>query len=170
MNQSLKRNLGFTLLEVLIAMAILAGTMIVVSSSWSGKFCARPKGQPIQHRLHAIGEQMSEIITKYDGLPLQQIPEKDGGDFGADFKLYRWEFESQQFNMPDMTPLIVKQAGPLGANEMLLTMIKTMQEFIKQSVREGKVTVFVKAKEKEYSFAVSTYFVDWTRDLPLGGL
>jgi len=157
-------------MEVLVALAILSGTMVVVSSSWSGNFLRVRKSNLYNNVALLLESKMAEISTKYTGRPLEEIPESESGDFGPEYKQYRWDFKTQEFKMPDMSSLIVKDSGPQGANQMLLTMIKSMQEYINQSVKEGKVTVYVKGGEREVSFSVTTYFVDYERDLPLGGI
>ena len=157
-------------MEVLVALTILSGALVVVSSSWSGNFLRVRKSNLYNNVALLLESKMTEITTKYTGRPLEEIPETESGDFGSDYKQYRWEFKSQQFAMPDMSSIIIKNSGPRGADQMLLTIIKTMQEFINQSVKEGKVTVFVKGGKREVSFSVSTYFIDYNRDLPLGGL
>jgi hypothetical protein len=118
-----------------------------------------------------LESKMSEITAKYSGLSLEEIKESESGDFGADYKKYRWEFKSQEFEMPDMSAILVKNSGPQGADEMLLTMIKQMQNYISESVKEGTVTVYVKgAGDQEVQFSITTYFVDYNRDLQVGGL
>ncbi|MEO0336832.1 MAG: type II secretion system protein [Pseudomonadota bacterium] len=161
---------GFTLMEVLVAIMILAGSLVVVSTSWSGNFLRVKKANLYNNVALLLESKMSEITSRYSGLRLEEIPEQESGDFGADYKQYRWEFKSQEFEMPDMSAILVKNAGPQGADEMLLTMIKQMQNYISQSVKEGTVTIYVKGSGSEVAFSITTYFVDYNRDLQVGGL
>ncbi|NQZ00964.1 MAG: type II secretion system protein [Bdellovibrionales bacterium] len=162
---------GFTLMEVLVAIMILAGSLVVISTSWSGNFARVKKANLYNNVALLLESKMSEITAKYSGLRLEEIPETEAGDFGPDYKQYRWDFKSQEFEMPDMSAILVKNAGPQGADEMLLTMIKQMQNYISESVKEGTVTVYVKgAGKEEVAFSITTYFVDYNRDLQVGGL
>ena len=159
---------GFTLMEVLVALAILAGAMVVVSSSWSGNFLRVRKSNLYNNVAFLLESKMSEIQAKYYGLPLEEIPEQESGDFGADYKQYRWEFATQEFEMPDLSSALIKDRD--GASEMLLTVMKNTQEYISKSVKEGTLTVFVKGGAKnEVSFAVTTYFIDYDKELSVAG-
>lgn len=160
---------GFTLMEVLVALAILAGAMVVVSSSWSGNFLRVRKSNLYNNVAFLLESKMSEIQAQYHGRPLDDVPEEDGGDFGEDYKQYRWEFVSQKFEMPDLSSVMIKDGD--GASEMLLTVVKNTQEYISKSVKEGTLTIYVKGGNKnEVSFAVTTYFVDYEKELAVTGL
>ncbi|MGE4132445.1 MAG: type II secretion system protein [Bdellovibrionales bacterium] len=152
---------GFTLLEVLVALIILTGAIIVVANSWSGNFMRMRKTAMYNNVATLLERQMAEIEAKYKDKPLGEIPDKDGEDFGNDFPNYRWEMESRELKLPDLTPLLVSQED--GANEQLISMMKQMTEFISQTVKEVKVTVFVKSKAKEVAFAATQYFVDYNK-------
>ncbi len=54
-----------------------------------------------------------------------------------------------------------------GTDQMMITMITKMQEMIGKAIVEGTVTVFVKSKDKEVPFSVTTYFVDYDSDLEI---
>lgn len=53
---------------------------------------------------------------------------------------------------------------------MLLTLVRTVSEYIKQSAKEVTVTVRYKGRGKtELRNSVTTYFVDYTKEVPLPG-
>ena len=157
-------------MEVLVAILILSGSLVVISTSWSGNFLRVKKANLYNNVALLLESKMSEINARYSGLTLEEIPESETGDFGPDYKQYRWEFKSRTFEMPDLSAILVKNSGPQGADQMLLTMIKQMQNYISQSVKEGTVTVFVKGGGSEVQFSITTYFVDYNRELQVGGL
>jgi len=158
---------GFTLLEVLIAMSILTMVIVAVSSTWSGNFNRVRKINFANNVSTLLERKMVELETKYKGKPVAEIPEEEAGDFGADYPQYRWALTSQEFQMPDLTALLTSQEG--GADEMLITMIKQVNEFVSKAVKEVTLTVFVKASQKEVPYKITTYFVDWEQDLGLPG-
>jgi general secretion pathway protein I len=159
---------GFTLMEVLVALAILAGALVIVSSSWSGNFLRVRKSNLYNNAALLLESKMSELQAKYYGKTLEEIPEAEAGDFGSEFKQYRWTFTTQKFEMPDLSSIFIKQGE---GDQMLLTIIKTTQDYISEAVLEGTLTVFVKGSSgKEVSFSVSTYFVDYEKELAVGGL
>ena len=162
-----KNSFGFTLVEVLVALAILSGALVIVSSGWSGNLLRVRSSNLYNNVALLLESKMSELQAKYNDRPLEEIPESESGDFGADYKQYRWEFKTQKFEMPDLSSLYIKQGQ---GDQMLLTIIKTTQDYISEAVLEGTLTVYVKAAGKEVAFSVSTYFVDYEKDLAVGGI
>ena len=74
---------GFTLMEVLVALAILAGALVIVSSSWSGNFLRVRKSNLYNNAALLLESKMSELQAKYYGKTLEEIPEAEAGDFGS---------------------------------------------------------------------------------------
>ncbi|MGE0762066.1 MAG: type II secretion system protein [Bdellovibrionales bacterium] len=162
------RKRGFTLLEVLVAVAILVGGIIVVASAWSGNFLRIRKATLYNNVALLLERKTNELVAEYRDRPLSEVLDKDG-DFGSDLAAYRWTFTTREFVMPDLTSLLVgKDEG--NKEEMFLSFIKQTQEFISKSIKEGTVTIYVKSGKKEVPFSVTTYFVDYTQELSLPGL
>ncbi|HVK62303.1 MAG TPA: prepilin-type N-terminal cleavage/methylation domain-containing protein [Bdellovibrionales bacterium] len=160
---------GFTLIEVLVAMVIMVGGIVVLANSWGGNF-ARVKNSRVNNTMAILLERkMTEIEIMYRGKPFEEIKEEDGGDFGPQFPGYRWEMSSQPFEMPDLSGALISREG--GATESLLMIVKTIAEFMKEAVREASVTVIYKDRRgTEVKHSVATYFVDYTKELSVPGL
>ena len=165
---SLKSSRGFTLIETLVAMVILTGAVMVLASSWSGNFM-RIRNARVNNTMATLLERkMTEVDIKYRDKSFDEIAESDAGDFGAKYPGYRWEMAAKKFEMPDMSSALISREG--GADQMLLTMIQTVQEFIKNAVKEVSVTVAYKGRTgKEIKNTVTTYVVDYTKELPVPG-
>jgi prepilin-type N-terminal cleavage/methylation domain-containing protein len=161
----LKHIKGFSLLEVLISMVILAGAILVVSSAWSGNFMRLRKSALYNDVATVLERKMVEVEAKYQD-KFSEIPEEEAGDFGEDFPKYRWTLKSRDLVLPDMSAAIM---GKDGADEMLLTMMKQTTEFLSQSIKEVKVSVFVKTGVREIEYSATQYFIDHTKSFGLGG-
>jgi general secretion pathway protein I len=162
-----KKNKGFTLIEVLIALVIVAGAIVAAASLWSGNFM-RIRKSALQYDVATLLERkMVEIEAKYSVKPLTEIPDSEGGDFGGEYPQYRWEMKTRELELPDMTALLM--ANQEGADEMLISMIKQMTEYLNKAIKECKVSVFVKRKGKELEFSATQYFIDYTKDFGAGG-
>jgi prepilin-type N-terminal cleavage/methylation domain-containing protein len=158
---------GFTLLEILLALTVMAGSIVVVASGWSGNFGRLRKAQVLNNVNLLLQKKLTELEAKNKNKAVDAIAAEEG-DFGSDFPEYRWTFEVQPFVMPDISSIILKNAGT--ANDMLLSMMTQLQEVISKAMAEGKVTVFVKAGEKEFAYSVTTYFVDYNSEMNFGAL
>lgn len=160
---------GFTLIEVLVAVVIMVGGIVVMANAWSGNFL-RVRNSRINNTAAALLERkMTEIEVTYKDKPIEEIKESDSGDFGTMFPGYSWEMSSKEFEMPDMSGSLIAREG--GADEMLLLVIKTTTDFIKKSVKEVSVTVSFKPKKgNTIHHTVATYFVDYTKEIDIPGL
>lgn len=159
---------GFTLLEVIIALFILAGSIIVLGQTWSGNFMRIRKSTMFNNVATLLEQKMVEMEAKYKEKPLAEIVESEDGDFGNDFPNYRWEMKSRELKLPDLTPLLVGQEE--GADEMLIGIMKQVTEYLSKVIKEVKVTIFVKSGNREVEFSATQYFVDYSQDIGLPGL
>jgi prepilin-type N-terminal cleavage/methylation domain-containing protein len=165
---TLKSTRGFTLIEVLIALSILVGGMMMISMAWSGNFLKMRKSTLAYDVATLLERKMVEVETKYRD-KFNDLAEEgeEGGDFGEDHPQYRWEMKVHKMKFPDISAVMIGQDG--GADEGLLAMVKQMTEFINKTVKEVKITVFVKTnKGKELQYAATQYFVDFTQDFAGG--
>jgi general secretion pathway protein I len=161
------RSKGFTLIEVVIAMVILVGGVLVVNSSWSGNLLRVRKAALYNNVAFLLERKVTELEAQFTGKPIAEISDQSG-DFGSDFPQYKWTFEAQPFQMPDLTPIIMSQSNS-GVDQMLLTVMGQMQEFMSKSIVEGKVSLIVTTPKEPITFSVTLYFVDYTQSLSVPG-
>lgn len=157
---------GFTLIEVLIAIAIMVGSILVLTTSWSGSFARTRKSQLYNNVAELLERKATEIEILMKDKSLTEISNLEG-DFGGDYPQYRWTFTTQEFVMPDMTAMMT--SGKSAGQEMI-TMMNQLSDIMSKAILEGTVTVFVNTGENEVPFSVTTYFIDYKKDIPLPGL
>ncbi|WP_347358514.1 type II secretion system protein [Bdellovibrio sp.] len=160
----MKKN-GFTLIETVIAMVILSSGIMLLANSWSGSFMRVRKTQLSTEVTALLERKMTEIELEYSGKPLDSIPEETEDDFGSEYSQYSWKMTSKEFEVPDISATLTAQAG--GADEMALTVMKTLTEHLGKSIKEVKVTVIYKGAKKPLEFSATQYFVDYDKELPL---
>lgn len=160
------KNRGFTLIEVLIALLIVSAAIVATSSLWGGNFMRMRKAALNYDAATLLERKMVEIEAKYKDKPLEEIVEEDTGDFGTDFPQYRWTMKSRELTLPDLTAVLVGQEE--GADEMLINMMKQLTEYLQKSIKEVKVSVFVKRGKRELEYSAAQYFVDYSKDF-MGG-
>jgi general secretion pathway protein I len=158
---------GFSLLEALVAMAILSGALILLANAWGGAFRSIKKGKQ-QHEVALLLERkLAEIDLEFRNKPLTEIPEEREDDFGSNYPQARWKLKSREFELPDLSPMLKTNDQPV--NPELEMIFKLLSEAIKKSVKEVKVTVLVKDGTKTKEYSAVTYFVDYNQPLSLGG-
>lgn len=164
---SIKRKKGFTLLETLLAMVILSTGILLLTNSWSGSF-ARIRKTQLTNEISALLERkMVEIDAEYAGKSLESIPEEQAEDFGEEYAQYSWKMQSKELEVPDLSASMTAREG--GANEMAIMIIRQLSEHLSKSVKEVKVSIIYKGGAKPIEYSATTYFVNYDRQLSLGG-
>ena len=155
---------GFTLLEVLIAMMIMASGILLLSQSWSSSYNRIKKTQSNVEVAALLERKIAEIDMKYRGKPIESIPEEEGDEFEGHPE-YSWKLKSQKFEMPDLTSVLIGRDG--GVDQMMMNLMKQFSEHLSKSIKEVKITVIRKVKDKEYEYSATMMFVDFDKQLPI---
>lgn len=164
-----KKSSGFTLVEVMIAIAIFALSLVALTSSWYSNELKTRKAKISTQAALLLEQKMAEFEMLYDGESLASIPEEESGDFGEEFPNFRWSFESQEFTMPDMSQVIISSGEDQPNQEMMLMIMQQMNGYFSEAIKEAKITIYVKIKNKEARYSASTYFVDYDTPLTVPG-
>lgn len=162
-----KKNQAFTLIEVVLAMMIMASGLFILTNSWAGTY-SRLKKTQVQVQLAALLERkVVEIEREYKGKPLDSIDAEKSDDFGSELSDYSWEMKSQKLDFPDLSAVIA--AGSDSENMDLTSIMRIFSEHLSKTVKEIKITVTYKDKRKPISVDVVIYMIDYDRPLPLPG-
>lgn len=163
----LKNKKAFTLIEVVLAMMIMASGLFILTNSWAGTY-NRLKKTKVQVELAALLERkIVELEREFKTQSLDAIKEEDAGDFGAELDKYTWTMQSQKVEFPDLSGII----GGVGDNQNLdlVSIMKIFTEHLSKSVKEVKVTVSYKDQKKPITVDVVFYVIDYDKPLPLPG-
>ncbi len=164
----MKSTRGFTLVEVILAITIIATGLMVLTNSWSGTFNRLRKTQ-VQVQMAALLERkIVEIEREYKGKPLDSIPETKEDTFGSDLPEYSWKMTSQKLELPDISPILAAQSEG-GTALDLVSMMKMFTEHLNKSIREVKIEVIYKDIRKPISIDIVIYMIDYDRPLPMPG-
>jgi general secretion pathway protein I len=156
---------GFTLLETVIAMVIMSAALVLLSNSWGGAFMRITKAQRSFEVSSLLERKMTEIDLEYRGKSLDEIPESKEGDFEGTEE-YHWKMTSKKLELPDISGALAGRQG--GADQLSMTIIKQMTEALSKSIKEVTVTVTYTKFKKSSAYSVTTYFVDYNKEIPLG--
>ncbi len=163
----LKNNKAFTLIEVVLAMMIMASGLFILTNSWSGTY-NRLKNTQVKVQLAALLERkVVEIEREYKNKSLDSIPEEKEDSFGEDLPEYSWKMTSQKLELPDLSAVLESQQD--GVKTDLASLMKIFSEHISKSVKEVKVEVTYKDKKKPITVDVVFYMIDYDRPLPVPG-
>jgi general secretion pathway protein I len=156
----MKSRAGFTLIETLIAMIILAGALIVLGNSWSGSLSSLGRSRQITTLSFLLQKKMTEYEIKYKDR-MADVPEEEEGDFGTDYKAFTWNMKSKKLDIPDLSAALTAREG--GATDIEIMVVKQLTEMIESSVKELRVTVTWKRDTKEVKHSLATYLVEYSK-------
>ena len=158
---------GFTLLEVVLALMVMAAGLFILTNSWAGTYNRLRKTQ-IQVQIAALLERkITEVEREYKNKSLESIPEEKEDNFGSELPQYSWKMKSKKLEMPDLSAQLTSQEG--GADATLLALMKTYTEYISKCVKEVNISVIYKEGKKPVVADVTIYMMDYNRSLPLPG-
>ncbi len=157
---------GFTLLETLLAVVILASALILLANSWSAAFLKIRKTQQQFEVASLLERKMTELEIEYRGKPLEEIQDEKNGDFGSQYPQYLWKMSSKKLEIPDISSAMSASSG--GVDAMTMSLVKQLTEGLSKSVKEVTVTIVLQAKPKPLQYSVTTYFIDFDKEIPMG--
>ena len=154
---------GFSLFEVLIAMAIMASAAILLYVSWSGNQLRIQKMAINNQSAFLLDQIISELEIKYTQR-ISELPENDEGPF-EDKPRFSWAMESKKFEMPNLQSLLIASGQ---GDENLLMMTDQLTEYLNNSIREMKVTVKYTFGKRSVKYSATTFLVDYNFIPPWG--
>jgi len=163
-----KSSMGFTLVEALISMVIMAGALILLSNTWGGAFRSIKKGKQQYEVSILLERKLTELDLEYRGKPITEIPDERQDDFGKNYPNAKWKMISKKFEFPDITAML--KGRDQGADDMSNMIFTKLRDILNKSIKEVKVTVMLKEGKKTKEFSAVTYFVDYDQNISIGGL
>lgn len=161
-----KSQKGFSLVEALISMVIMAGALILLSNTWGGAFRALKKGKQQYEVSILLERKLTELEIEFRGKPLTEIPDEREGDFGKNYAHAKWKIVSKKFEFPDISSMLKERDQ--GADQTSTMIFSKLKDMLNKSIKEVKVTVMVKDGAKTREFSAVTYFVDYDQNVSIG--
>jgi general secretion pathway protein I len=156
------------LLETLLAVVILSTAMLLLTNSWGGSYLRVRKTQRQFEVAALLEKKMTDVEIEYRGKSLDEIPEeKSEEEIGEAFPQYKWKLSSKKLELPDISSTLASKDG--GADQFMMNVVKQLSEGLSKAVKEVTVTViYTDGKEKPLEYSVTTYFVDYDKEIPIG--
>jgi prepilin-type N-terminal cleavage/methylation domain-containing protein len=159
-------NRGFTLVEVLVSLMILAVTSIILYQTWGTGLRAVRKGKDYNTITLLLQRKAVEWEAQNKLKRVDELKDDETGDFGDDYPEYKWEVKLKPFEMP---PVLPKADAASGDQQQLQEIImKTMKQYFEKAVREIQITVIHTVGDKKLKYSVNNIYVDYSQELPTG--
>jgi prepilin-type N-terminal cleavage/methylation domain-containing protein len=159
---------GFTLLEVVIAMAIMAicfGSILAVEG---GAINASTRSKQMSDVATLLRNQMIETEYKIEGKKFEEVKKEDQGIFKDPYAAYSWKRVIKEITLPDLTSLLSgggnKDSSKDGPNQYAEMIGKRVTKFLSKALREVTVTILWTKGGNQLTYSASTYWVDLNYD------
>lgn len=155
----MKRNSGFTLLEVMISIAILAVSLMALFNLQSTSLIGSARAQKFSISTLLARKKMAEVLIDIEtGIPKGEFPEdkEESGTFEEDkFPDYSWKLTIKKTEIP-----VPAGSGEEGATDVMTQVFSLVSEELSKSTREVKLTIFWKEfDEDEEGISLTTHVV-----------
>lgn len=132
---------GFTLLEILIAVAILASSILALSSLQASSYLSSERGELLSRATLLAQEKMTEFEIEIEkDMKRNKFPSEaeNSGVFDEPFEDFRWKTLLKKVEIP-----VLESGGDSeeSKNIFILNYLKNISKQISESVREVQVTV-----------------------------
>lgn len=156
----MKNNFGFTLLEVMIAVAILAISLLALMNLQSQALLASARAEKISISTWLAQQKMADILLEVEkGVLKGEFPDEkeEQGNFDENqFPGFFWKLKITRVELP--------MPEGAGQNEMMMQAMKMLTEELSKSTREVRLTVgWEEFEEEEIGIEVATHLIN-----PLG--
>ena len=152
---------GFTLLEVMISVAILGVSLLALMNFQSQSLLAHGRAQRISVATLLARQKMGEVLMEIEkGIPKGEFPEgkEEAGSFEEQKQPdYFWKLQIQKVELP----VPGGEGGGEGQAEVMAQALQLLTEELSRSTREVRLTVGWKEfDEEEPGLTVVTHVVN----------
>ena len=150
-----RRVQGFTLLEALISVAVLAGLTTASVLAWSGSVRRIQKSERLHKAAALLEQKMVELEAQYKhtGRP---VPEEGEGDFPEEPD-WSWKFKTRKIALPPASLWLSARGIP--QNEMTVSVTEALRDILSKTATEVQLTV--RSKKTGHSWALAALFVNY---------
>jgi general secretion pathway protein I len=161
---------GFTLLEVMIALALLSGILFVAVISQTSSLASSTRSKNILMATNLARNLINEQELKYEGTPFDRLPKTEEGSFADPHQEFKWEIKFEEVDFSVLSSILLKQAEANNQeqdtnNEMVA---KLFQEYLKKSVRKMVVVVKYPDSGATSNLTFSQLLVNYDADFASG--
>ena len=150
-------NSGFTLLEVMIALAIMTVAFAAILTSQSSSISLTIKTKELNLAGWLAHNKMIESEHLLEGKPFSELSKEETKSFEAPFERFSWKREFRELKFPDLTQAVKEGQGIPEPSRILG---KAITKYLNDSVREMVITILWKRGADEQQMVLTTYLID----------
>jgi type II secretion system protein I len=168
MKQKLTKQLGFTLLEVMIAVTIMTVAFAAILSSQSSSIILTMKTKEMIIAEWLANNVINETDLLYSTKSFSELPKEELAAFPAPFERFTWKREVKELKFPELNFSTNQDDKQQGQTDTLRMLTQMITKYLNESVRELVVTISWERGKQTYNVKVSTYLVNLNSEFNFG--
>ena len=161
---------GFTLLEVLIALAIMTVMLTSIFLIQQSSIEATIRAQQMNTVAMLAKNLMIDTELAFQEKAFKDLKEEEKGQFPAPHEDYSWERKIKEIEFPNLGIGAGGgggEEGSEGGSPQTEMLSKLVSNFLSKSIREISVTISWRKGSGTQNYAVATYWVDLNHEFSL---
>ena len=170
MNDARSARAGFTLLETLIAVAIMSVAFSSILVLESSAIHGVEKTRTMDVVTMLAKNAMVEAEQNFQGKAFKEVKEEESGAFPAPHEAYSWKRTVKEIKFPNLNPAAMmgsEDAAESAGARGLEMLTRLLTKFLSDSVREVTVTITWEKGPGKQTASVATYWVDLNHEFAL---
>lgn len=162
---------GFTLLEFIIALAILVVVLAAVYIAQSGSLLSSSRTRNIVIATNLARNFIGESENKLEGVKFENLAKEETGQFPEPNAQFRWKREVSEVDFSALTEIFMsqfKQDKNAGVREEESMVAKLFEAYMKDSVRKLVITVEWQEGDKPQTLSFTSLLVNYDADFAPG--
>lgn len=141
------REAGFTLLEFMIAFALLSVILAAVFITQTSSLASTGRARSVLVATNLARNFLNEREMRYEGVALDKLEAKQEGSFPAPHSAYKWKLEISEVDFSALSDLVSKSkttenaANATEDSTQADMLTKLFEDYLKKSVRRMTLTV-----------------------------
>ena len=167
MKSSLRSQDGFTLLEVMIAIGILAIGIGAILSAENNSLDVTLRAKRMTTVATLARNTLVEAEREVQGKTFDETKKEASGKFDPPFSEYSWERKIKEITFPNIlnsqnggASKTDQKEGAQGVDPNVERVVKIATNYLSKSTREISITIRWKDRGEEQKYNVSQYWVD----------
>jgi prepilin-type N-terminal cleavage/methylation domain-containing protein len=163
----IRNNKGFSLLEVLIAITIMASCVVVVAMAWSGSQLRIRKMRLNNQAAFLLDYKVAETEKRFRN-EITLLPDDEAGtfdDLGKEYRNFSWVLKSKKFEMPDISGFLKQNKN--GADPIMTMVMEQMKNYFDQAAKEVTITVVYSFGKDKVKYSATTFLIDFNQQIPM---
>ena len=111
-------------------------------------------------------EKITELEIEWSKTSILNLPDSDSGTF-EDEPEFSWTLQIQSIPLPNPEQQLQELNVKNAAAAML---VQSANQFLSQSIKEAQLTIHQKKGPNNSKYSLTTYIVDYTQSISIGGL